>query len=63
MDQEQLVRRASEGDKLAFVDLTRHFQLVAFGSALLTSRLGREHAAIMERPPPSVSFASAWLAV
>jgi len=34
MDHEHLVRRAMEGDKLAFVDLTRRFQLFAFGSAL-----------------------------
>jgi hypothetical protein len=34
MDHVHLARRAIEGDKLAFVELTRRFQLFAFGSAL-----------------------------
>jgi RNA polymerase sigma factor (sigma-70 family) len=34
MDHEHLVRRAIEGDKAAFVDLTRRFQQYAFGSAI-----------------------------
>src|SRR4030095_9787346 len=34
MDHEHLVRRAIEGDKTAFVNLTRRFQHFAFGSAL-----------------------------
>src|SRR5262245_28047689 len=34
MDYEQQVRRASEGDVKAFVDLTRQFQHMAFGAAL-----------------------------
>jgi RNA polymerase sigma factor (sigma-70 family) len=34
MDYEQQVRRASGGDVKAFVDLTRHFQHMAFGAAL-----------------------------
>src|ERR1043166_3961796 len=38
MDHEQLVRRASEGDVEAFVDLTRRFQHFAFGSALAEVR-------------------------
>jgi RNA polymerase sigma factor (sigma-70 family) len=34
MDTEHLVRRATEGDLSAFVELTRRFQHLAFGSAL-----------------------------
>jgi RNA polymerase sigma factor (sigma-70 family) len=34
MDYEQQVRRASDGDVKAFVDLTRQFQHMAFGAAL-----------------------------
>ena len=36
MDVEQLVRRVRKGDVNAFVELTRSFQHLAFGSALAT---------------------------
>ena len=58
MDHEHLVRRAIEGDKLAFVDLTRRFQLFAFGSALA-------HVGDFQKAEDIVqeAFVAAWLAL
>src|SRR5580765_3125270 len=58
MDHEYLVRRAIEGDKLAFVDLTRRFQLFAFGSALA-------HVGDFQKAEDIVqeAFVAAWLAL
>jgi RNA polymerase sigma factor (sigma-70 family) len=58
MDHEHLVRRAIEGDKLAFVDLTRRFQLLAFGSAL-------GHVDDFQKAEDIVqeAFVAAWLAL
>ena len=58
MDHEHLVRRAIEGDKLAFVDLTRRFQLFAFGSAL-------GHVGDFQKAEDIVqeAFVAAWLAL
>ena len=58
MDHEHLVGRAIEGDKLAFVDLTRRFQLFAFGSALA-------HVGDFQKAEDIVqeAFVAAWLAL
>jgi len=58
MDHEHLVRRAIEGDKIAFVDLTRRFQLFAFGSALA-------HVSDFQKAEDIVqeAFVAAWLAL
>ena len=58
MDHEHLVRRAIEGDKLAFVELTRRFQLFAFGSALA-------HVGDFQKAEDIVqeAFVAAWLAL
>ena len=58
MDHEHLVRRAIEGDKIAFVDLTRRFQLFAFGSALA-------HVGDFQKAEDIVqeAFVAAWLAL
>jgi RNA polymerase sigma factor (sigma-70 family) len=58
MDHECLVRRAIEGDKLAFVDLTRRFQLFAFGLALA-------HVGDFQKAEDIVqeAFVAAWLAL
>jgi RNA polymerase sigma factor (sigma-70 family) len=58
MDHEHLVRRAIDGDNLAFVDLTRRFQLFAFGSALA-------HVGDFQKAEDIVqeAFVAAWLAL
>jgi RNA polymerase sigma factor (sigma-70 family) len=58
MDHEHLVRMAIEGDKLAFVDLTRRFQLFAFGSAL--AHVGDFQ---MAEDIVQEAFVAAWLAL
>ena len=55
MDHEQLVRRASEGDVKAFVDLTRRFQHFAFGSALAQVRDFQQAEDIVQE-----AFVAAW---
>ena len=55
MDHEQLVRRASEGDVRAFVDLTRRFQHFAFGSALTEVRDFQQAEDIVQE-----AFVAAW---
>jgi RNA polymerase sigma factor (sigma-70 family) len=55
MDHEQLVRRASEGDVKAFVDLTRRFQHFAFGSALAEVRDFQQAEDIVQE-----AFVAAW---
>src|SRR5436305_2431719 len=55
MDHEQLVRRASEGDVNAFVDLTRRFQHFAFGSALAEVRDFQQAEDIVQE-----AFMAAW---
>jgi RNA polymerase sigma factor (sigma-70 family) len=58
MDHEHLVRRAIEGDKAAFVNLTRRFRHFAFGSAL--AEVGDfQHAEDIVQE----SFVAAWLAL
>jgi len=58
MHHEYLVRRAIEGEKLAFVELTRRFQLFAFGSALA-------HVGDFQKAEDIVqeAFVAAWLAL
>jgi RNA polymerase sigma factor (sigma-70 family) len=58
MDHEHLVRSAIAGDKLAFVELTRRFQLFAFGSALA-------HVGDFQKAEDIVqeAFVTAWLAL
>lgn len=58
MDHEQLVRRASEGDVGAFVDLTRRFQHFAFGSALALVRDFQQAEDIVQE-----AFVAAWTAL
>ena len=58
MDHEQLVRRASEGDVSAFVDLTRRFQHFAFGSALALVRDFQQAEDIVQE-----AFVAAWTAL
>jgi hypothetical protein len=58
MDHEHLVRRAIEGDKFAFVELTRRFQLFAFGSAL--GHVGNFQKAV---DIVQEAFVAAWLAL
>src|SRR4030081_3740452 len=58
MDHEQLVRRASEGDVGAFVDLTRRFQHFAFGSALTLVRDFQQAEDVVQE-----SFVAAWKAL
>jgi RNA polymerase sigma factor (sigma-70 family) len=55
MDHEQLVRRASEGDVKAFVDLTQRFQHFAFGSALAQVRDFQQAEDIVQE-----AFVAAW---
>ena len=55
MDHEQLVRRASERDVRAFVDLTRRFQHFAFGSALAEVRDFQQAEDIVQE-----AFVAAW---
>jgi RNA polymerase sigma factor (sigma-70 family) len=55
MDHEQLVRRASEGDVKAFVDLTQRFQHFAFGSALAQVRDFQQAEDIVQE-----AFIAAW---
>src|SRR5207253_5824357 len=55
MDHEQLVRRASEGDVKAFVDLTRRFQHFAFGSALAEVRDFQQAEDVVQE-----AFVAAW---
>jgi RNA polymerase sigma factor (sigma-70 family) len=58
MDHEHLVRSAIAGDKLAFVELTRRFQLFAFGYALA-------HIGDFQKAEDIVqeAFVAAWLAL
>src|ERR1700737_3857364 len=58
MDHERLVRRASEGDVGAFVDLTRRFQHFAFGSALALVRDFQQAEDIVQE-----AFVAAWTAL
>src|SRR6202795_4246673 len=58
MDHERLVRRASGGDVAAFVDLTRRFQHVAFGSALALVRDFQQAEDVVQE-----SFLAAWSAL
>ena len=58
MDHEQLVRRASEGDVGAFVDLTRHLQHFAFGSALTLVRDFQQAEDVVQE-----AFVAAWKAL
>ena len=55
MDHEQLVRKASEGDVRAFVDLTQRFQHFAFGSALAEVRDFQQAEDIVQE-----AFIAAW---
>src|SRR3954471_19099087 len=55
MDHEQLVRRAAKGEVQAFVDLTRRFQHVAFGSALAQVRDFQQAEDIVQE-----AFVAAW---
>ena len=58
MNHDHLVRRAIEGDKGAFVDLTRRFQQFAFGSALAQVGDFQKAEDIVQE-----AFVAAWLAL
>jgi RNA polymerase sigma factor (sigma-70 family) len=58
MDHEQLVRKASAGDIGAFVDLTRRFQHVAFGTALAQLRDFQQAEDVVQE-----AFVAAWKAL
>src|SRR3954470_10782070 len=58
MDHEHLVRRASEGDVRAFVDLTERFRHFAFGSALAQVRDFQQAEDIVQE-----AFLAAWSAL
>jgi RNA polymerase sigma factor (sigma-70 family) len=58
MDHEQLVRKARGGDVRAFVDLTRHFQHFAFGSALTLVRDFQQAEDVVQE-----AFMAAWKAL
>jgi RNA polymerase sigma factor (sigma-70 family) len=58
MDHEQLVRKARGGDVWAFVDLTRRFQHVAFGSALSLVRDFQQAEDVVQE-----AFVAAWKAL
>jgi RNA polymerase sigma-70 factor (ECF subfamily) len=58
MDYAELVRRASGGEVIAFVELTRRFQHAAFGSALaLTGDFQQAEDVVQE------AFLAAWSAL
>ena len=54
MDYAELVRRASRGEVIAFVELTRRFQHAAFGSALALIGDFQQAEDVVQRPAPGI---------
>ena len=54
MDYAELVRRASRGEVIAFVELTRRFQHAALGSALALIGDFQQAEDVVQRPAPGI---------